>query len=334
MKWEEVRVFITGIDGFVGSHIARALFSKGSHISGLLHKPIEKGKSRLLVWKIADIARNYIGDVTDKDCLESILVESNPQWIVHLAAQTIVAYGQANAYDTLETNIKGTYNILDIAAKLPEVRGIIVASSDKAYGSSLELPYTEEMPLRGGSIYDSSKACADLVTWSLAKRFDLPLCITRCANIYGPGDLHFSRIVPDTIQSVINGNAPVIRGSGKHERDFIYIDDVISGYLKLADYLNQHHVSGEAFNFGTGNAVRILDLVQMIINLSYSKIKASVILRQDNPAEIMKQCIDATKAQTLLRWTPHVSLPDGLKCTIDWYRTYFASEEVNETSVR
>jgi len=323
MNWKGLNVFISGVDGFIGSHIARVLLEKGAQIGGVLHKPVEDGKSGLLAWGIANNVSTYVGDIANKNFLESILKDFNPQWIFHLAAQSIVTKAQMSPFHTLETNIKGTYNLLYLASALLGVQGIILASSDKAYGISPDLPYTEKMPLLGGSVYDTSKACADLIASSYSKGLELPLCITRCANIYGPGDLHFSRIVPDTIRAVVSGNRPIIRGSGLHKRDFIYIDDVVSGYLKLAEYLEKNQVRGEAFNFGTGMAIKIIDIVQMIIDINNSDVKEAIIIGKDNPVEIMKQSVEATKARNYLGWYPEVSLPIGLKRTIDWYRDYF-----------
>lgn len=322
MRWDGLKVFISGIDGFVGSHIARVLLKKGAQVCGVLHKPVEIGKSGLLVWGITDSIRTYIGDIANKNFLESSLKNFNPQWIFHLAAQPIVTEAQINHFYTLETNVKGTYNLLYSASTVLKVDGIILASSDKAYGISPDLPITEKMPLRGGSIYDTSKACADLIASSYSKWLDLPLGITRCANIYGPGDLHFSRIVPGTIKALVSGNRPVIRGSGLHERDFIYIDDVVSGYLNLAEYVNENRIRGEAFNFGMGTPIKIKDIVQMIIDIENSDVKEAIILGKDSPAEIMKQTVDATKARDCLGWYPKVSLSDGLKRTIDWYHDY------------
>jgi CDP-glucose 4,6-dehydratase len=281
-------------------------------------------------WGIANRVQTYVGDIACEEALEHALRNFNPDWVFHLAACSIVARAQEQAFEAVETNIKGTYNLVHLSSKLSNVRGIIIASSDKAYGASPRLPYTENMPLLGGSIYDSSKACAELIAKSLALRLNLSLLITRCANVYGPGDLHFSRIVPDTIRSILRGRRPVIRGSGLQERSFIYIDDAISGYLKIAEYMVKKRLYGEAFNFGTGTSIRILDLVRMILDISGSDIREPTILGQDNQIEIDKQCVNADKARDLLGWRPEISLQAGLKTTIDWYRDRFNHRNDNE----
>jgi len=330
MNWKDAKVTISGVDGFIGSQIARELLGRGAQVSGILHYPNEAGKSGLAIWGIENSVKLYAGDIANRDFLESTLTDINPTWIFHLAAQSIVTNAQLDPYRTFETNIKGTYNLLYLASTLLDVQGIIIASSDKAYGKNPILPYTENMSLKGGSAYDTSKACADLISSNYSVQFDLPLCITRCANVYGPGDLHFSRIVPDTIRSVINGTRPIIKGHGLHERDFIYIDDAVSGYLGLAEYLEQNRVKGEAFNFGTGNGIKIIELVKMIIDISNSNIKEATILGRDNIAEIMKQSVDATKAHEYLGWKPRYSLREGLKLSIDWYRDYFFNRSQSE----
>lgn len=329
--WKESRVFITGVDGFVGSHLAKRFLSLGASVGGVLHKPVQEGESGLLVWGIADRVKTYIGDIANERFVEYALNDFNPHWIFHLAAQSIVTKAQRSPFLTYETNIKGTYSLLCSASILKELQGIILASSDKAYGESSELPYTEKTPLRGGSIYDTSKACGDLIASSAAKSFDLQLCITRCANIYGPGDLHFSRIVPDTVKAVVKGEHPVIRGSGLHERDFIYVDDAIAAYVFLAEYMQKNKVRGEGFNIGNEKSFRIADLVQMILDIGDSEGKKVIILGKETPAEITKQSMDATKARTYLGWNPQVPLAEGLKRTIDWYRGYFARKEKNGT---
>jgi CDP-glucose 4,6-dehydratase len=319
MNLQPKRAFVTGADGFVGSHLARSLVEAGVEVGGFLHKPICAETSGLLNWNIADRVRSYVGDISNQESLEVALTDFNPDLVFHLAANSIVTKAQEHAFDAVETNIKGTYNLICLAARLPNIQGVIVASSDKAYGESPQLPYTENMPLRGGSVYDSSKACAEMIAGSLAARLRLPLLITRCANIYGPGDLHFSRIVPDAIRSIIRGELPIIRGSGLHERSFIYIDDAISGYMRMAERLMAGKSGGEAFNLGPGTSIRILDLVRMILEISGLAAAEPVILGHEN-FEIMKQCVNADKAREVLGWRPEISLRDGLKRTIDWYR--------------
>ncbi len=326
MAWAGTKVFVTGVDGFVGANLARTLLHQGAEVSGLVHQPPQEGCSGLLTWGIAGAVHTWVGDVADEERLGAILAQARPQWIFHLAAQATISKAQDRAFETLQTNVAGTWNVVHLAARLPALEGIVVASSDKAYGSSPELPYREEMPLRGGSVYDSSKASADLIARTLAQRFNLPLAVTRCANIYGPGDLNFTRIVPDTIAALCRGDRPQIRGNGLHERDLIYIDDVVMAYLTLAARVRALRICGEAFNFGCGEAVRVIDLVHRIVDLSGAGIEP-VVLGADTPVEISRQRVDAAKARRLLGWSPAVPLDEGLRTTIHWYRELFRRED-------
>jgi len=322
-----MRVFLTGVDGFVGSNIARTMLSKGAVVSGLLHHQTQNEKSGLKAWGITSQIQTYVGDVADSVSLASAFKDSNPQWIFHLAAQAIVCRAESNVQETVRTNVQGTCNVIDLASTLDNLSGIIIASSDKAYGHSSFLPYKEETPLRGGGIYDTSKACADLLAHSLAKATGLPLGITRCANIYGPGDLNLSRIIPDIITSLIQSRPPVIRNTGRQKRDFIYIEDAISAYLKLAEYIAEHNLCGEAFNFGTGIPIEMLDLVNYIIQIMDSDAKEAIVLGHHNSYEIEEQYVDASKARSLIGWEPQVSLLNGLKRTIKWYERYFSENK-------
>jgi CDP-glucose 4,6-dehydratase len=328
MNWRNSRVLITGIDGFVGSHLANLLIEHGAIVGGILHKKPVPQNSGLMNWGITESVRQYVGNIVDEGFVKSVLDDYGADWVFHLAAQSIVTKAEESLFSTLETNIKGTYNLLSLSSEMPTLRGIIVASSDKAYGTQEELPYTEQLPLLGGAIYDTSKACADLIAQAMAHKMRVPLCVTRCANIYGPGDWHLSRIVPDTIQNIIHGKCPVIRGNGLHRRDFIYIDDAVSAYLKLAEYAEQAQAKGEAFNFGSGKAVRVIDIVHMIMEISGSGFEEPIILGKDNVAEIEHQYVDATKSRKLLGWNPKVSLSAGLEKTCDWYYDYNLKREL------
>jgi CDP-glucose 4,6-dehydratase len=329
MQWSDTSVLITGVDGFVGSHLAMALLAQGAQVAGLLHKAAVAGKSGLLAWNIAQRIESHIGDVADELFVPAVLRAARPEWIFHLAAQTIVTRAETDPFQTLDTNVRGTYVLLTAAALLPHLQGIIVASSDKAYGPSPVLPYTENMPLRGGSVYNSSKVCTELVATSVAVRFDLPLAITRCANIYGPGDFQFSRIVPDSARALARGEPPTIRGDGRHRRDFLFVDDAVSGYMKLAQYLAGHQVArGEAFNFGTGEPIAIVDLVRSLIECGPSPPVCPVILGRPTPQELPEQSLDSSKARQVLGWRPEVPLPVGLMRTLEWYESYCTRNEV------
>jgi CDP-glucose 4,6-dehydratase len=322
MDWEKQRILISGIDGFIGSHIAKRLVGLGSEIYGILKGEIVEGKSGILLWDIQDRIRNYIGDIADLSFVRHVLDESKPHWVFHLAAQSIVTEAQNYPLKTFQTNIVGTLNVLSACHNLNEFKGVIVASSDKAYGNSNELPYIESSPLRGGSVYDTSKACADLLSSCFSKWSNIQLGITRCANTFGPGDLNFSRIIPDVLREISAKRAPVIYGDGLHERDFIYVDDVVSGYLKIAEYMDVNVTKGETFNLGTGVPTKVKDIVNKIILLSALDIGRPKVLGRAKPAEISCQYVNSDKARTKLDWAPEYSLEEGLMKTIKWYLEY------------
>jgi CDP-glucose 4,6-dehydratase len=323
VDWEKQSVLITGVDGFIGSHLAKRLLESGARVNGISRRELIAGKSGLMVWELQNKITNYIGDVAEKEFVNEVIHESKPQWIFHLAAQAIVSKGQGSPLDTFQTNVAGSLNMVVLSQDNLNLKGIIVASSDKAYGNSDILPYTEGVPLRGGAIYDTSKACADMLSSCLSTWMDIPLGITRCANTYGPGDLNFSRIIPESMREIAAGRPPVIRGDGLHERDFIYIDDVVSGYLRIAEYIAINKPRGEAFNLGTGVSTRVVDLVNQILSLDKSGIKSPQVLGEAKPAEISRQYVDWTKARKKLNWRPEYTLEEGLTKTLQWYMDYF-----------
>lgn len=334
MDWEEEKIFITGIDGFLGSHLARKLLSLGADISGLVRKPPVPSRSGLLTWDIADRITLQSADLANGPSVYEVILEENPSWIFHLGAETIVTRAARAAVQTMNSNIQGTYNVLHAAAALKNLKGVIIASSDKAYGKSKSLPYTEDSPLLGQGIYDASKAAAEIASVSLSNRFDLPLAITRCANLYGPGDMHFSRIVPDTCRSLSLGQAPVIRGDGLHERDYLYIDDAVSGYLTLAAHVAGHNeIRGEAFNLGNGTAISVIEIVKKLINYSQSPQLEATILGHPTPFEIRRQYLDISKSREILKFHPLTSLDNGLQTTMDWYAENNSWREIAENEV-
>lgn len=327
MEWNDQKVLITGIDGFIGSHLAKKLVGMKANVCGILHRSLGDN-SPLLLQKIENKVNTVIGDVSDTEFVKRAIQTFQPHWIFHLAAQSIVSEGQKNPFYTFETNVRGTYNIISSVHDLSDFMGIIVASSDKAYGNAKELPLIEKMPLLGGSIYDTSKACADLIACSYSKLHNIPLGVTRCANTYGPVDLHFSRIIPDTMREILRGNAPTIRGDGSHERDYIFISDIVDGYLQVANYLGKTRLPGEAFNLGTGQGTTVIELVDHILRINGKHHLKPIILGEDKPVEIKNQYLDAKKASELLSWHPTVTLSDGLSITYQWYRDYFSSNGV------
>jgi len=259
------------------------------------------------------------GNLTDQSILERALGEYEVSCIFHLAAQTIVGIANRNPVSTLESNIQGTWSLLEAARRSPRVRQIVIASSDKAYGDQEVLPYTEESPLQGRHPYDVSKSCADLISQMYAHTFKLPVAITRCGNFYGGGDLNWNRIIPGTIRSLLRKESPIIRSDGKYIRDYFYVEDGAGAYMLLAERLAENEaLAGHAFNFSNEIQVNVLDLVDRISALMGAKITPTVLNQATN--EIRDQHLSAEKARTMLDWKPEYSLTQGLELTIDWYK--------------
>jgi CDP-glucose 4,6-dehydratase len=259
------------------------------------------------------------GDLQDLELMRRVLNEFEIDAVFHLAAQAIVGAANRSPISTFESNIRGTYMLLEACRLSEGVNSIVVASSDKAYGSHAELPYREDFPLQGVFPYDVSKSCTDLIARSFAVTYGLPVAVTRSANIYGPADLNLSRIIPGTIVSVLRGEDPVVRSDGTPIREFVHTDDVCSAYLTLAE--NIEKVSGEAFNIGTNDSVKILDLTNKIIDLAgvSGRLRPNVLLKDKIKHEIDAQYLSADKIKTRLGWTASVSLDVGLRQTIEWY---------------
>jgi CDP-glucose 4,6-dehydratase len=260
----------------------------------------------------------------DVALLERALVEYEADVVFHLGAQTQVRHAQRQPFGTLEANVRGTYNLLEAARRVDRpVNALVVASSDKAYGESRTLPYTEDHPLAGRNIYDASKSAGDLLASAYASSYDLPVGIARCGNIYGGGDLNWDRIVPGTIRSLLRGDHPIIRSDGTPRRDYLFVDDAVTGYLALGAALMDGREHGEAFNFGHGEAVAVLQLVEEI-GRAVGRMDLAPIVQSDAPNEIPAQWLDATKARTRLGWAPAFTLQEGLGRAVEWYREVLA----------
>jgi CDP-glucose 4,6-dehydratase len=321
--WQDRPVLITGGTGLLGGWLIRRLIDSGADIVCLVRDWMPR--SELVSARLIDKVKVVRGDVFDQALLERVTGEFEIDTVFHLAAQTIVGIASRNPISTFETNIGGTWALLEACRRSPKVRQIVVASSDKAYGDQENLPYSEDTPLQGRYPYDVSKSCADLIAQSYAATYHLPVAITRCGNFYGGGDLNWNRVVPGTIRSVLRGQRPVIRSDGKFVRDYIYIEDAAAAYLLLAEKLsNDQSLYGEAFNFSTESPMSVLELVERILKAMGTKLKPIVQNEANN--EILRQYLNAEKARRILGWTSLCTLDDGLNRTIDWYKEYFANE--------
>jgi CDP-glucose 4,6-dehydratase len=323
--WQGRPVLVTGSAGLLGSWLTGALVKSGASVVGLIRDWVPE--SELLRGGTLERIVVVRGDVQDQSVLERLLGEYEIDTVFHLAAQTIVSIANRNPISTFESNIRGTWALLEACRRSPLVKQIVVASSDKAYGTHEQLPYTEGVPLQGRHPYDVSKSCADLIAQSYAITYGLPVCITRCGNLYGGGDLNWNRIVPGTIRSAMHGERPIIRSDGQYIRDYFYVEDGVLGYLELAEQLaSNRSLSGEAFNFSNEIQVTGLELVKAILRL-VGRDDLEPDVRGEANHEIRHQYLDAGKARQVLKWHPQFSLQEGLTRTVKWYREFFESAD-------
>jgi len=319
MHWRNKKVLITGYEGFLGSHLTRNLLSCGAKISGLDIKTHRK-QTILSVKELTKI--NIIrGNVENFSLISKIIRENKIEYVFHLAAEALVEECFQKPVKAFSTNIKGTWNILEAARNSNAIMAIIIASSDKAYGSHNILPYKENAALRGKHPYDVSKSCADLIAYTYFYTYGLPVVVTRCGNIFGSGDFNFSRIVPNAIKCALFGKKLLIRSDGKFTRDYIYVEDVVDGYISLAQKMQKLKLFGEAFNFSNENPISVLGLVENIYKIC-GRITYCKILNKAK-YEIRNQYLSAKKAKRILGWKPECTLQRGLRETINWYRNFF-----------
>lgn len=320
--WRGKNVFITGCTGFLGSYLAKELVRSGANVTGLVRDNVPR--SALYTGDEYKKISTVYGDLEDEPLLERTLGEYETDTIFHVAAQAIVGVANRNPLATFEANIRGTWNMLEAARRSPLIKRMVVASSDKAYGDQELLPYDESMPLCGKHPYDVSKSCADLISQAYHNTYGLPVCVTRCGNLYGGGDLNFNRIIPQTILSVIDGEPPVIRSDGTFIRDYFYVEDAVRAYLMLAEKMNGLKLEGQALNFSNEIQLSVLELVEKILGLMGSDLKPVILNEGKN--EIRHQYLSAGKARELLGWTPAYTLEEGLRKTIDWYKKTFGQD--------
>ncbi len=322
--WKNRRVFVTGCTGLLGSEVVSQLIESGAQVIGLVRDHVPN--SRLYIEGMIKKIIVVDGCIEDLHVLERALAEYEIDTVFHLAAQTIVGIACRHPLGTFEANIKGTWNILEACRNVGSVKRIIVASSDKAYGEHTRLPYEESAALKGEHPYDVSKSCADLISRAYHVTYGLPVCVTRLGNLYGPGDLNFNRIVPDTIKCALENKPMTIRSDGSYIRDYFYVKDGALAYLHLAERMDKKGIAGEAFNFSNEAQITVLSLVKTILRIMGKTKLKPVILNQAHK-EIRHQYLSAKKARTLLKWKPHYSLEQGLRETIQWYQRYFEEKD-------
>ncbi len=320
--WRDRPTLVTGASGLVGGWLVKRLVEAGADVVCLVRDWVPQ--SELVSSKLIDRVKTARGDLRDQRLLERVLGEYEIDTVLHLAAQTIVPIANRNPVSTFETNVAGTWALLEACRRSPVVKQIVVASSDKSYGEQESLPYEETMPLAGRHPYDVSKSAGDLIAQSYATTYGLPVLITRCGNFYGGGDLNWSRIVPGTIRSVVRGKRPVIRSDGEFVRDYFYVEDGAAAYTLAAERLAaDRKLAGEAFNFSNEQPINVIDLTRLLLRLMHSELEPDV--RNEATNEIRCQYLSAAKARAKLGWQPLFQLEDGLERTINWYRTFFST---------
>lgn len=318
--WKKRSVFVTGATGLLGSWLTEALADSGAAVTCLVRD--RTAGSRLVRSRAIERVNVVHGDLTDYALLTRALNEYEVDTVFHLAAQTIVGTAERSALSTFESNIRGTWTVLEAAKTCSRlVQRVVVASSDKAYGSHDHLPYNEDSPLEGRYPYDASKSCADLLAVSYFHTYRLPVAITRCGNLFGGGDLNFNRLIPGTIRSVLRGEAPLIRSNGQYIRDYFYVRDAVESYLRLAERTPEF--AGQAFNFGNETPISVLELTRQILCLMEQESLEPVILNEA-AHEILRQYLDCSKARRLLNWEPRFGMEQGLRETIAWYREHYS----------
>jgi CDP-glucose 4,6-dehydratase len=308
-----MKILVTGATGILGGWLVKALADRGHKVACLVRDEVPEANFHTLgLHRRVATVRGTLESYPD---VVRAFNEYEVEACYHLGAQAIVTVGNRNPLSTFESNIRGSWNVLEAARLHKPLRRLVFASSDKAYGDLETLPYTEDMPLQGSHPYDASKSCADLLAQSYLKTYRLPVAVVRCGNLYGGGDFNFNRIIPGTIRSVLEGKRPVIRSDGTPLRDYLYVQDAVSAYLALGD----SEETG-AFNFGTETPTPVLEVVAKILKLMKSRLKP--VVQGDAPHEIARQWLSCRKARERLRWAPKYDLDRGLAETIAWYRRH------------
>ena len=313
------RALVTGAYGLLGGWLTAALVERGAHVT-VIRRDEQPGS--VLVQSGLQASVDVVhGDIAAEGLVERALAEYEIDTVFHLAAQTIVPTANRSPASTFETNVRGTWVLLE-ACRHHGAERVVVASSDKAYGPHDELPYREDFALQPRYPYDVSKAAADLIARSYWHTWGLPVAVTRFANLYGGGDSNRSRLVPEAVSAALSGRAPVVRSDGSPERDFLYVEDAVAAYLAIADALARGEGRGEAFNAGGGRPHRVLDVARLICRLAGTDVEPDVRGAGTPAGEIDRQWVDAGKLRSLTGWEPTVGLEEGLRRTIEWYRAH------------
>lgn len=321
--WRGRNVLVTGATGLLGSWLVQALIENKAEVVALIRD--WPPKSELVRSGAVNQVRVVRGDVQDYALIHRTLNEYEINTVFHLAAQTIVPIAGRAPLATFETNIQGSWTVFEAARHSPLVTRVLLASSDKAYGAQEKLPYTEDMPLRAIHPYDVSKACAEMLAVNYYHTYNLPVCTTRCANLYGGGDLNFNRLVPEVVKASLLGERPVIRSDGSMRRDYLFVLDAVRAYMVLAEKMDDPSIHGQAFNFGVDNPTSVLDMTRMILSLSPNP-NLEPIVENRELKEIQDQYLSSDKARRILGWEPRYSTREGIQKTLSWYKAFFESE--------
>ena len=324
--WKNRSVLVTGATGLVGGWLVKELLKRESRVTALI---LDSEPSSEL-FRSGDINRINVvnGNLDAYEDVSRAVSQSEAKTIIHLGAQTIVGTALKDPISTFKANIQGTWNILEAARKMPlGISSVVVASSDKAYGTSEHLPYTEDQPLNGEGPYDVSKSCTDLIAQTYGNTFGLPVTIARCGNIYGGGDLNWSRIVPGTLRDIALGQATEMRSDGTFMRDYVHVLDVVDAYLHLAESTERLKINGQAFNFSKDEPLSVLEIHKAVYEAAGMKY-VEPIVKNSAKSEIKNQHLDSKKAREMLNWNSRMSLTEGLKITAEWYSSYFSEKQL------
>ncbi len=319
--WQDRHVLVTGSTGLLGGWLTKELLNRGANVVALVRDRVSRSvlNDPLTQDRITEVR----GSVEDLELMTRVLNEYEIEAVFHLAAQTIVSVALRDPVSTFTTNIQGTWSVLEACRRAKTVRRIVVASSDKAYGGSPHLPYREDTPLLGRQPYDVSKVCADLLAQSYASSYGLPIVITRCGNLFGGGDLNWSRIIPGTVRSALRGTPPVIRSDGTLVRDYFFVKDAVEAYLLLAEKADREDLRGQAFNFSENRPMTVLEICKKTLQAA-GRSNLSITVQGNPTLEIQEQWLDSARARTGLGWKPRYGLEAGLTETVHWYEKYLS----------